>query len=578
MIRQLAAITGTARVRGYLVTLVAFAVAQGLTFTLIVPVLRALFAGDASAAWPWIGLLAVAAAVCGILQYRQAVMGFSLGLDLSRSLYHRLGDHLATLPLGWFEADRVGRIGQLVVQGARAVMGVPAHLLQPLVTSYVTPATVVAASLFFDWRLGTALAVGGAVLVLTYRYTATLTERLDHGVDAAMAEAGGRVVEYAQAQTVLRGFGRTGAAHAELEEALAGQYRAGRRLVTKVVPGLGLNAMAVQGVYTVLLAFGTYLVLGGPLGAAELVALLALATRFTEPLVLAAELGGAVRIGRNNLNRFAEILATPALPEAEGEEGTARPAVPQAPAIELDRVTFGYDGSPVLREVSLRVPPRTMTALVGSSGSGKTTVTRLIARFFDVDSGTVRVDGHDVRDLTTEDLMSRLSLVFQDVYLFDDTIEENIRLGRPGATDEEVRHAASLARVDEIVERLPDGWATRVGESGATLSGGERQRVSIARAILKDAPIVLLDEVTAALDPENEFAVTEALRALTEDRTLLVIAHRLSTVVAADQIVVLDGGRVVESGDHASLLGRDGRYAAFWRERTRAAGWRLLPS
>jgi ATP-binding cassette subfamily B protein IrtB len=216
-----------------------------------------------------------------------------------------------------------------------------------------------------------------------------------------------------------------------------------------------------------------------------------------------------------------------------------------------------------------------MTALVGASGSGKTTITRLIARFWDVDDGVVRVGGVDVREQATEDLMAQLALVFQDVYLFDDTLEANIRLGRVGATEEEVREAAHLAGVDEIIERLPNGWSTRVGEAGARLSGGERQRVSVARALLKEAPIVLLDEATAALDPENERFVQRSLHRLAERSTLLVIAHRLDTVAAADQIVVLDEGHVAEVGTHAELLDLSGRYADFWESRRRARGWRL---
>jgi len=453
-------------------------------------------------------------------------------------------------------------------------MGVPAHLLQPIVTAYVTPVTIVLVSYAFDWRLGLALTAAGLVLAVTTRYVGTVTARADRFVDAAAAEAGSRIVEYAQAQPVLRAFGRAGTApHRELATALLDQRRASRRMVTGTVPALALNASIVQAAYTALLAFGAYLTLGGSLDAPRLIALLALATRCAEPLVLAAELGSALRIGRENLRRFAEIFETPPLPSP----APGRAPSPVGGGIELSNVRFGYDGQPVLDDVSLHVPAGTMTALVGPSGSGKTTVTRLVARFFDVDAGVVRVGGDDVRDLTTEELMSRLSLVFQDVYLFDDTIAGNIRVGRPDATEEEVREAGRLARVDEIVARLPDAWETRVGEGGLALSGGERQRISIARALLKKAPIVLLDEATAALDAATEAAVGEALGTLGRDRTVLVIAHRLSTVVAADQIVFLESGRVAECGTHTDLLARGGRYATLWSERTRARHWRLTP-
>ena len=287
--------------------------------------------------------------------------------------------------------------------------------------------------------------------------------------------------------------------------------------------------------------------------------LLVLTARFVEPMTEAGMLGSPVQRTRDALARFAEVLAAEPLPE---------PAEPQRPGtfgITFDRVSFGYAadaGTPVLRDVSFSIPEHSMTALVGPSGSGKTTVTRLITRFWDTGSGAVRVGGADARDIGTDELMSTIAVVFQDVYLFSGSIWDNIRIGKLGATDGEVREAARLARVDEIAARLPDGWQTQVGEGGTALSGGERQRVSIARAILKDAPIILLDEATAALDPENEQAVHQALSALTANRTLLVIAHRLQTVMAADQILVLDD----------ELIGLGGWYAAFWAERDRARG------
>jgi ATP-binding cassette subfamily B protein len=218
----------------------------------------------------------------------------------------------------------------------------------------------------------------------------------------------------------------------------------------------------------------------------------------------------------------------------------------------------------VIDEVSLSVPQGQRLAVVGPSGAGKTTLLQLLARFYDVDGGAVRVGGVDVRAIDTEALMARIAIVFQEVYLFDGTIEENVRLGRPDAGEAEVRAAATAARLDEVIERLPRGWETNVGEGGALLSGGERQRVSIARALLKDAPIVLLDEVTSALDPVNEAAVHEGIERLMAGRTVVMVAHRMRTVRRADRIAFLDGGRIVEEGGHDELLRRGGRYAEFW--------------
>jgi ATP-binding cassette, subfamily B, bacterial IrtB/YbtQ len=575
LIRDLTVILGPRHrraLRMYLAWLVAYGVLQGLAAALLVPVLRELFAGRF--AWDWVAVLAAAVLAACVAHYVQAMKGFAVAIVVLTTMHERVGDHVTALPMGWFDSEKVGRLSRIVTSGTISVSGLFAHLLNPLISGVATPATIAMATLFFDWRLGIAMLVFAPLLSLIFSVSGRLVGRGDELTDAAGVTAANRVVEFARHQRTLRAFGRGVQGHQPLEDAITEQHRVGRRAMWMSVPGIMAGGFGAQLAFTVLIVLGVVLALGGSVDIATLVAVVALAARFTSPLGEVAALSGAVRMAHNDVRRIAAVLDEKPLPEPVQPKPVVRPG-----EIELDGVSFGYTTErAVLKNVSFMVPPRTMTALVGASGSGKTTITRLIARFWDVGAGAIRVGGVDVREQGTEALMAQVSLVFQDVYLFDDTLEANIRLGRPDATDHEIREAARLAGVDEIVERLPNGWQTKVGEGGASLSGGERQRVSIARAIIKDAPIVLLDEATAALDAENERFVQEALHTLKERSTLLVIAHRLQTVVAADQIVVLDDGAIVERGTHPELLQADGRYAAFLAERDRARGWRLTAS
>ena len=578
MIRALLAVAGPdaqSALRRNLGGLAAEAVLLGVGFALLVPFFRALLGGESATAVRWLAAMAGVLALYAVLRYRTQMAGYRAAIGLGRVLFERLGDQIARLPLGWFDADRVGSVGRLTSQGVIDVMGVPAHLLRPVVTAFVTPATVIALMFLFDWRLALAALVTAPMVALVYRWFGGLVERTDHRTDSAAVEAAARIVEYARAQAVLRAFGRSVEGHRQLDYALRERRDAARAQILTAAPGLAVFVLSVQLAFTVLLLFGTSLALGGEIDAPEFLAMLILGVRYVEPLAIAADLGGALRVSRNSLVRMDRLLSTPLLAEPPATAA----ANPERAGIVFDAVRFAYRNESVLDGVSFTIPERTMTAIVGPSGAGKTTVLRLIARFWDVDGGAVRVGGADVRTIPTEDLMARLSVVFQDVYLFDGTIEENIRIGRPQASDDEVREAARLGSVDVIVAQLPDGFATRVGEGGVALSGGERQRVSIARAILKDAPIVLLDEATAALDSINEAAVQRGLRALTHEKTLVVVAHRLQTVRAANRVLVFDRGRIVEQGVHDELIAARGRYAAFWNERTRAVGWRLgLPT
>ncbi|MEM9973308.1 MAG: ABC transporter ATP-binding protein [Pseudomonadota bacterium] len=549
--------------------LIGEAVLMGVGFALMVPLLRTLFEGDLGRAWFWLAVMAGLLAIYTVLRYRTQLVGYKAAIALADNLFSRLGQHIAKLPLGWFVGERVGLIGRLTSQGVIDVIGIPAHLLRALVTGLVTPITVIVLMFIFDWRLALAALITLPVAAALYRWTGVLTERSDHRVNESAAEAAGRIVEFAQAQPILRAFGEAERRLSHLDVALSQQHAATRHQMLSVAQGLMSLVVLMQIAFTILLVFGVNLALGGEIEAAELVALLVLVARYVEPVIGAAELEGSLRIARNSIGRMDALLKTAPLPEP------AAPRMPKGTEISFEDVRFSYGAETVLDGVSFTAPARAMTAIVGPSGSGKTTLLRLIARFWDVCDGVVRIGGVDVREIATEELIAQISVVFQDVYLFDGTIAENIRLGRPKATDAEVTEAACLARVDEIADRLPGGLDARVGEGGSILSGGERQRVSIARAILKDAPIVLLDEATSALDPVNDLAVQAALRALTRDKTLVVVAHRLQTVRGADQIVVLDKRRVAEVGNHETLLSASGRYAEFWNERQKAAGWRL---
>ena len=580
MIRALLAILdarGRARLRRVLAGFGLAAVAQGVAFALIVPVLSALFAGDWTGAWRWLAVLAAVLIVHHVLLVLSAVDGYGLSSDLLRTLLHRIGDHVARLPLGWFGPGRTGPLTRMAGRGAVDISAGPAHLLRPLTATVLTPATVVVAMLALRWQLGVALLAGIAATLLAMRVLSRAVDRSEAGYESGIAEATSRVIEFAASQPALRVFGRTTSGNRLVEAALDAQARGSRQIVVTGFASMSVVLVVVQAVLTVVTVLAVDLTLTGSAAPATMIALLVLAVRFVEPLVNAGELTGTLRLSRAALTRVTELLDTPLLPEP----GT--PAEPADASVELRDVTFGYEpGTPVLRGVSLTARPRSLTAVVGPSGAGKSTLLRLIARFYDLPggpaAGAVLVGGRDVRTLGTERLMRQLSLVFQDVYLFEGTLRDNVLMSRPGATEADLARAARLARVDEIVNRLPHGWDTRVGEAGSTLSGGEKQRISIARALLKDAPIVLLDEATAALDALNEAAVQQALTALAADRTVIVVAHRLPTVVAADQILVLDDGQVTESGTHAELLAAGGRYAQFWAERSQAAGWRLVSS
>jgi len=550
--------------------IVATAVLQGVAFLLLVPLLRALFLNDSEAVWDW--LVAVAVVGLGYVGtfWFASQIGMKASTALLDSLLTRLGDRLVRLPVAWFGADRSGLATGIAIQGAMFVSSTPYSILRLILTGFITPGTVLVGMYFLDWRLAVAMTVMVPVTIIVYQWLRRAIARGDAAHSEAVADASSRVIEFARAQPALRTAGDGSIADRLVEEALQRQHRAYRGLLVTGGAGIATFAGVVQLSLTVILVLGAYLAVGGSADPATLIALLVLGVRFNEPIVGAGDLGGGISVARTTLDQLDELAAVEALPEP------AQPATPRDWSIELRDVTFGYGGSPVLRDLSFTAPAGRMTAIVGPSGSGKTTITKLVARFYDPESGTVLIGGVPVPELGSGVVEAAVSPVFQDVYLFDDTILNNVWLGNPDLSQEEVVAAATSARVDEIAQRLPGGWDARVGEGGSNLSGGERQRVSIARALLKDAPIVLLDEATSALDIDNEIAIGGVIDAIRADRTLIVVAHRLQTIMTADLIIMLDGdGGIRESGTHTELLVADGAYARYWRERIDAAGWQL---
>ena len=548
---------------------------SGLALLVLLPASVALASG--APAWglsfgSWLLVLVACAVASTVSDFRGQRAGMIGALGFMRDVHHAVGAKIARLPLRWFDSDTAGTMSRAVSQEMLSLGESAAHFLYRIVSTSAGCAVIWIGSWVWDWRLGMFLTIGAPVMALLIALARRL---LDHGKavsEPAERELAIRVVELARCQGALRSCRAVGR-YGRLTAAFADGLRASRRALWWATGGNLLSGVLTQIVVVGMIVLTAFFAVAGTMGPLPAIATIGMCLRFTTMLDDDGAAVLSLEERRQMMNHLDAVMDAPVMDEPGERAELAEPG-----AVELDDVVFGYqEDVRVLDGVSLTAPARSMCAIVGPSGSGKTTIARLIARFWDADRGTVRVGGTDVRDMPTAQLMEQLSMVFQDVYLFDDTLAANIRVGEADAADAQVRWAADLAGVTEIVERLPGGWDARVGEGGRALSGGERQRVSIARALLKRAPIVLLDEATSALDAENEAHIVTAIEELRRTSTLIVIAHKLETIAAADQVVVLDDdGHVAQRGRHARLVEIDGPYRDFWTRRTRARGWSLV--
>lgn len=566
--------------RRYLGMAVSYALLGGLTLTTLVPVIQRLLAGDARAAGLWLILTVAGMVACWAWRRHVDRAGVAVGVAILQGARQRIGDHVASLPLGWFTAQNTRRLSHVITHGMMAVAQLPAHVFTPVITGAVTPLVIVAALCVLHWPLGLIALLGLPMLVAALWLTARLGRRAEQTYQRHFADTSQRMIEFAQAQSVLRAFNGEGGGTQWLEQAIDRQRQSGMRLIYQSTLSVVLNAWVVQSLFAVLLIAAVFW-LNAQLGMAQdagsviaVVVALILSSRYIDPLLDVANYAEVLRGADSQLEEVQSIFAVVPLPEPE------RPQAPASGSIELRGVSLRYapEQPEVLRDVSLSIAPGSMTALIGASGSGKTTLLRLIARFFDASQGSVLIGGVDVRQMSSSQLASQISQIHQDTYLFQGSIADNIRVGRPAASRVDILDAANQAGATELIERLPQGIDTPVGEGGARLSGGERQRIAIARALIKNAPILLVDEATAALDAENQQIIAQTLSRLRGGHTLLVIAHQLSTVSMADQILVLDQGQLVEQGSPALLRASRGRYAHFLEQRRAAKGWRIAAS
>ena len=522
---------------------------------------------DTTRLWWIFGIMAVYMLVMALAERASYRANFRGAYEMSASGRLSLAEHLRKLSLGFLSKRDPGDLSSMLVTDfMMAETGISHHLPQ-LMGAIVMPVLAFASLVWIDWRMAVSMFAALPLALLVLWASTKAQRKLSGRQIQAKINAGNRLEEYLQGIRVMKAYNLIGDRFVRLRNAFEELRRACIRQEALLGPFVLLSITLVRAGLTMMVLCGTYLLLGGQLSILVFVLFLVVGSRVFDPLTSAL----------TNFTEFryfsiagGRILSLMNEPEMKGEQQS-----PAAGDIRFEHVSFAYQDKEVLHDINITLPKNSLTALVGPSGSGKSTVMKLCARFYDPQKGCIFFNGVPMNEINPESLMSHISMVFQDVYLFQDTIRNNIRFGKTDATEEEIIAAAKKACCHDFIMRLPKGYDTLVGEGGCTLSGGEKQRVSIARAMLKDAQIILLDEATASLDPENEVEVQKAIDALIKGHTVIAIAHRLKTIKGADQIIVLDNGQIKEKGTHETLMQAEGLYAQLWNIQEQISGWKL---
>ncbi|MBQ9646855.1 MAG: ABC transporter ATP-binding protein [Oscillospiraceae bacterium] len=514
-----------------------------------------------------LGIMLLSVLGAGLSKAKAAMLQTEAGYDTCAKKRVEIAEHMRYLPMGYFNENSLGQITSVTTNVMENLENVATRVVMLVCEGLLTTALIILALPFFDWRIAVVLLAGFVLFLLANNALQNAAERMSGrkiDEDEKLVE---KVLEYLQGMAEVKAYHLTGDKSRELNEAIAANSKINTDMEFALIPYMALQSFIAKLTGVAMICFSCLLYIQGGMDALTAIVMVITAFIVYASLETAGNYSALLRVVEMSVDRAQAILNTPQM-DISGEAIT-----PSTRDIAAADIAFSYDRRKILDGVTLRIPEKTATAIVGPSGGGKTTLVNLLARFWDVDAGSVTLDGRNVRDYDMDSLMENFSFVFQNVYLFHDTIANNIRFGRPDAPMEDVIAAAKKACCHGFISALPEGYDTVIGEGGASLSGGERQRISIARAMMKDAPVIFLDEATANVDPENENELMQAIEALTREKTVVMIAHRLKTVERADQILVVDQGRIVQRGTHETLMAEDGIYRRFVGERVEAAGW-----
>lgn len=560
----------TAVFHRYLFMVVVYGLLSGMSIALTAPIVSSLFMGNQREALLWLATALTGSLVCWLWRRRLEMAGVDVGIAILSAGRHQIGHSIAALPVGWFTPAHTAKLNHSLTQGVMEVAQLPAHVFTPVLGGLIVPPIVAIGLCFYHWPVG-AIALGSLPLMAgVFLLAGRLGSKASRDWHETSAQVSQRAVEFAQNQAVMRAFGSENSTRF-IHDAIENQNESGLKLIRQSVLSVVLNIWVLQTVFALLLVVAvTNLGLSKDHAIATIVSLL-LVVRFCEPLQDVAAYAEALRGARAQLATIAQLFSASPLPEPQ------TPLSPVDNSVELKNVSFRYQAQkpPALTDVDLRIGAGEMVAIIGPSGSGKSTLVQLISRFYDVDAGQVFIGGVDVQQIANLQLAQQLGHIFQNSWLFQGSVADNIRLGREDATDAEIAAVATSVGLDPMLARMPQGFDTQVGESGSSLSGGERQRIAIARALLKNAPILIVDEATASLDAQNQATIVQTIASLRGSRTLIVIAHQLETIRMADQIVVLDHGRIVEAGPASALLADpESAYARLMQKGDRHSGWR----